>query len=135
MKLPVLLFFVNSLVFFFFFYFSRSFVFPYIFKFSISNFSLLVYTHTNWLCISTLCPTMLLDSITNSGGFWEISRHFLYTSSCYVQIEMFYFYFANLYAISFFLLPITLAVITVLDRHKEGSGHPCFVSYLGGKAF
>ena len=104
---------------------------------SLSDFSLLVYRNASDFCVSTLYPTILLNSLISSSNFLILSLGFsMYSMMSSASSESFISTFPIwIPFISFSsLISVARTSRTMLNNSGE-SGHPCLVPDLRGNSF
>ena len=95
---------------------------------SLSDFSLLVYRNASDFCVSTLYPTILLNSLISSSNYLIQSLGFsMYSIMSSAKSESFPYSFSS-------LISVARTSRTMLNNRGE-SGHPCLVPDLRGNAF
>ena len=104
---------------------------------SLSDFSLLVYRNASDFCVLILYPATLLNSLISSSNFLLVLLGFsMYSIMHHVICKLRFllllfpsgfFYFSSLIAIA--------RISKTVLNNSIGSGHPCLVPDLRGKAF
>ena len=103
---------------------------------SLFDFSLLAYRNASDFCVLILCPETLLNSLISSSNFLVLSLGFsMYSIMPFTNSESFTSFPILIPFIPFYSQIVVAGTSTTMLNNSGGSGQPCLIPNLRGKAF